>query len=64
MMAVVVGGFTVCWFPFAIMFILFPTNQTAREYFIDNIAVIDWITWIGKSLRNLDLMLIFSVQAM
>ena len=50
MMAVVVGGFTLCWFPFAIMFVLFPTNEAVRNYLGgENPALIDWITWIGIS---------------
>ena len=50
MMAVVVGGFTLCWFPFAIMFVPFPTNEAVRNYLGgENPALIDWITWIGIS---------------
>ena len=47
MMGVIVGCFAVCWFPFSIMFILFPTSETALDFFDKNPAVIDWITWLG-----------------
>ena len=49
MMMLVIGGFGVCWFPFAIMFVLFPTNEDAREYFSENLTIVELITWIGKN---------------
>ena len=47
MMAIIVGAFTLCWTPFAVMFILFPTDEEAANWFVENAAVIEWITWIG-----------------
>ena len=48
MMAIIVGAFTLCWTPFAVMFILFPTDMKAAEWFDKNPAAIEWITWIGS----------------
>ena len=47
MMAIIVGAFTLCWTPFAVMFILFPTNEEAAGWLFENGSVIEWITWIG-----------------
>ena len=52
MMMLVIGGFGVCWFPFAIMFVLFPTNEDAREYFSENLNIVELITWIGKKQKT------------
>jgi len=41
MISVIVGAFVICWAPFAVMFMLFPTYQ------IENESIIDLITWIG-----------------
>ena len=48
MMMVVIGGFVVCWFPFAIMFVLFPTNESAAIFFDSNPKIVELITWLGK----------------
>ena len=48
MMAVVVGCFMACWFPFSIMFLLFPTNEEAAKWFDENPKWLEIITWIGK----------------
>ena len=48
MMMVVIGGFVVCWFPFAIMFVLFPTNESAAIFFDSNLKIVELITWLGK----------------
>ena len=49
MMAVVVGGFTLCWLPFAVMFVLLPTSEEAAKFFLEEHPDwIDWITWVGE----------------
>jgi len=47
MMAVIVGTFVLCWFPFAVMFILLPYNADVAEYLFANPYIIEIITWIG-----------------
>jgi len=47
MMAVIVGTFAVCWFPFAVMFILLPHYTPVRDYLFQNAWIIEFITWIG-----------------
>jgi len=49
MMAVIVGTFALCWFPFAVMFFLLPHHTGVREYLFspDNTWLIEFITWIG-----------------
>ena len=48
MMMVIIGCFTVCWFPFAIMFVLLPTSESASNFLFENLLIIEIITWIGK----------------
>ena len=48
MMMVVIGGFVVCWFPFALMFVLFPTNESAATFFVSHPKIVELITWLGK----------------
>lgn len=51
MMAIIVGTFTVCWIPFAVMFMLMPTCETTAKFFFETeegAHAIEWITWIGK----------------
>eukprot|EP00092_Neocalanus_flemingeri_P063222 GFUD01076448.1.p1 GENE.GFUD01076448.1~~GFUD01076448.1.p1 ORF type:complete len:410 (-),score=81.96 GFUD01076448.1:117-1346(-) len=47
MMAVIVGTFALCWFPFAVMFIVFPYSDEAANFLVTNPWLIDLITWIG-----------------
>jgi len=47
MMAVIVGTFALCWFPFAVMFILFPYSEVVATYLGENTYIIELITWIG-----------------
>jgi len=47
MMAVIVGTFALCWFPFAVMFILFPFSESVATYLSENSWIIEFITWIG-----------------
>ena len=48
MMAVIVGTFALCWFPFAVMFILLPYSETVANYLGENTYIIEIITWIGE----------------
>ena len=43
MISVIVGAFVLCWAPFAVMFIMFPTNPITLDQ-----DIIDLITWIGE----------------
>ena len=43
MISVIVGAFVICWAPFAVMFIMFPTNPITLDQ-----DIIDLITWIGE----------------
>ena len=50
-MAIIVGTFAICWMPFAVMFMLIPTCDSAADFFImteEGNNAIEWITWIGK----------------
>jgi len=47
MMAVIVGTFALCWFPFAVMFILLPYSEAVANYLGENTYIIEIITWIG-----------------
>ena len=48
MMAVIVGTFALCWFPFAVMFILLPYSDAVANYLGENTYIIEIITWIGE----------------
>ena len=53
MMMVIIGCFTVCWFPFAIMFVLLPTSESASNFLFENLLIIEIITWIGKKNKEI-----------
>ena len=58
MIMVIIGCFAVCWFPFAIMFVLLPTSESAAEFFLEkNLEILEIIVWIGKKNKYLIVLL-------